>query len=181
MTTCLVAAGVLLLLFSLFCVVAAGGAVFLWRRKSQAQAAGSPGSPGWAAAPVPPSPFVPPAPPAYSDLDGATVVVPLPQRQYGRIVFLSGPVAGSSYDVSPAGLWIGRDASADVIIQSSSVSKRHTWIGVRSDQAVLIDEGSTNGTFLEGQRSDRLRERALAPGDVIVIANDIARFRYDSE
>jgi pSer/pThr/pTyr-binding forkhead associated (FHA) protein len=45
---------------------------------------------------------------------------------------------------------------------------------------VVVDEGSRNGTFLGDPRGMKITERELVPGDVIVLANDAARFRYEA-
>ncbi len=47
---------------------------------------------------------------------------------------------------------LGRDTSARVHIDHSSVSRRHALISIRSDVAILEDLKSRNGTFLDGRR-----------------------------
>jgi len=47
---------------------------------------------------------------------------------------------------------IGRDDSADVRLDSPSVSRRHATIAVSGDRALLADEGSKNGTRVDEQR-----------------------------
>jgi DNA-binding winged helix-turn-helix (wHTH) protein len=46
---------------------------------------------------------------------------------------------------------LGRDPTAEICLDSSTVSRRHARIRVAGDQAVLEDLGSKNGTFLNGQ------------------------------
>ncbi len=46
---------------------------------------------------------------------------------------------------------IGRDPSADVLLNDGTVSRRHARILVESNAAYLEDLGSTNGTTLNGQ------------------------------
>ncbi len=55
---------------------------------------------------------------------------------------------------------IGSDAECDVVLQDSRVSKRHCRIVKEADNYVLIDEDSTNGTFLNGVR---IKEAFLEP------------------
>lgn len=47
---------------------------------------------------------------------------------------------------------IGRDPSADVVLDFSSVSRRHARIVVGAAAVMLEDAGSKNGTFAGGQR-----------------------------
>ena len=61
---------------------------------------------------------------------------------------------------------IGRGLSADVRLESPSVSRRHALVIVDGDDVVLADDRSRNGTWLNGERVTRA---ALAESDVIVI------------
>lgn len=49
-------------------------------------------------------------------------------------------------------LTIGRLGGNDVRLDEGSVSSNHAEIVVRDGQAILIDKGSTNGTFLNGEQ-----------------------------
>jgi DNA-binding winged helix-turn-helix (wHTH) protein len=64
---------------------------------------------------------------------------------------------------------IGRDADADVRIESSTVSRRHARLTVSVDQTVLEDFGSKNGTYLRDQRVTT--PTGLSDGDDIRIGS----------
>lgn len=49
-------------------------------------------------------------------------------------------------------LTVGRLGDNDVALDEASVSSRHAEIEVHDDRAVLRDLGSTNGTFLNGDK-----------------------------
>jgi pSer/pThr/pTyr-binding forkhead associated (FHA) protein len=68
---------------------------------------------------------------------------------------------------------LGRSMSAEVEIDDRSVSRRHALIVLRDGQAVLLDDGSLNGTYLNGERVDHA---VLADGDEIALGE--ARVRY---
>jgi pSer/pThr/pTyr-binding forkhead associated (FHA) protein len=61
---------------------------------------------------------------------------------------------------------IGRLADNTIAIDNSAVSSHHVRIGREGPQFVVEDLGSTNGTFVNG---DRITKRALRHGDTILV------------
>jgi pSer/pThr/pTyr-binding forkhead associated (FHA) protein len=61
-------------------------------------------------------------------------------------------LAGRSAVVGRAGVVVGRDASSDLVLDSSYVSRRHAWVGVAEGGLVVTDRGSVNGTRVAGVR-----------------------------
>lgn len=59
-------------------------------------------------------------------------------------------------------LLIGRSSSCDLTIDDGQMSGRHLKIRPDGDEAVVVDQGSTNGSFLDGS-SDRLRPQQDVP------------------
>jgi S1-C subfamily serine protease/pSer/pThr/pTyr-binding forkhead associated (FHA) protein len=99
---------------------------------------------------------------------------------FGAIVWTKGLLAGQRFEVRPEGMYIGRDNQiAQVVIEDAQVSGRHLWIGVREGQVVVVDSGSTNGTFLNAIAAGRVNEVRLNAGDTIILSEqDVARFVY---
>ncbi len=50
---------------------------------------------------------------------------------------------------------IGRSMTADVELEDWTVSRRHALIVHGDGQSVLLDDGSRNGTWLNGERVER--------------------------
>jgi Ca-activated chloride channel family protein len=69
---------------------------------------------------------------------------------------------------------LGRVSGNDYVLPTGAVSKRHTRIVFTNGQFLLVDLGSTNGTYLNGNRVDTAT--ALAHGDVIAIGGFEYRF-----
>ena len=58
---------------------------------------------------------------------------------------------GQIYDVSKDGVMVGRDLTNAVCLTDLETSRKHCRIVVNNNSAQLIDLGSSNGTFLNGQ------------------------------
>ncbi|MDT3440805.1 MULTISPECIES: FHA domain-containing protein [unclassified Pseudofrankia] len=63
---------------------------------------------------------------------------------------------------------IGRGLSNDVVVNDLLASREHAELLVGRGGAQIVDLGSANGTFVNGQRIDRA---VLSPGDVIAIGH----------
>jgi pSer/pThr/pTyr-binding forkhead associated (FHA) protein len=109
-----------------------------------------------------------------SDVE-ATVIAGL---SFGALHAISGPLSGQTFPLKMDGFYIGRDRTlSQVVIEHPSVSKRHVWVGVREGVVTAIDQSSTNGTYLNALGT-RIGETRLAPGDVLILSDDVARFVY---
>jgi FHA domain-containing protein/uncharacterized protein DUF4864 len=63
------------------------------------------------------------------------------------------PASGSPIEVdAEKQAMVGRDASADVVVNDSSVSRKHARLERWGSNWAVIDQRSANGTFLDGQR-----------------------------
>lgn len=68
---------------------------------------------------------------------------------------------------------IGRKPHNDIALDHRAVSSQHATLTVMLDDVILEDLGSTNGTFINGQKVYRHK---LAEGDKIAIATFELRF-----
>jgi transcriptional regulator of acetoin/glycerol metabolism len=71
---------------------------------------------------------------------------------------------------------LGRDPESEIPLDVAAVSRRHASVRVERGKATLTDLGSTNGTFVEGQR---VQEMELEAGMEIRIGD--AFFKYVEE
>ncbi len=81
-----------------------------------------------------------------------------------RLVIVSGPNRGSAYSLIEGENSIGRQLDNHIVLSSAKVSKRHCAMLVTPQEVFLRDEGSTNGTFVNGTM---VRKIPLKPGDRI--------------
>ncbi len=63
---------------------------------------------------------------------------------------------------------VGRSTECDVALRDPAVSRIHAFIEMDGAWPVVRDRGSTNGTFVNGKRVERLR---LSDGDVLKLGN----------
>lgn len=82
-------------------------------------------------------------------------VIEAPPMQLGHFLNFSIDGAPIRAAIAPAGMTIGRARPAELVITSPEISRRHCRIELFGIDAVLTDLGSTNGTYLDGQRLER--------------------------
>ena len=102
----------------------------------------------------------------------APTPVPTPQHGYA-LRFISGKYQGGEYPL-PANreIVVGRSSELDMVLVEDMVSRRHAKIIVSDEQIVIQDLGSTNGTFVNGEKIKRAK---LNEGDRILIGTSIIK------
>ncbi|MEO5969477.1 MAG: FHA domain-containing protein [Bdellovibrionia bacterium] len=83
-----------------------------------------------------------------------------------KLTVISGPNQGTTYAVQEGELAIGRQAGNAVVLPSSKVSKIHCTLTVTGDEVILKDQGSSNGTFVNGTLT---KFRKIKEGDRISV------------
>jgi hypothetical protein len=69
-----------------------------------------------------------------------------------KLTLLVGRATMKVYDIDQSTIGVGRDEEMDIVIDNPSMSRRHAEIRQEGDGWVVEDMGSSNGTFLHGQR-----------------------------
>ncbi|MGW5238608.1 FhaA domain-containing protein [Monashia sp. NPDC004114] len=134
--------------------------------------------------------------PATAKRGGHEPVAPVPQRQHapGGTAVAQPPVnhppranpsarpwldiGGDRYPLLGSLTTLGRDDTADVVVDDPGVSRRHSEIRVTTDGPHLVtsirDLNSTNGTFVNGER---ITSQRLHDGDRLTLGRTTAIFR----
>jgi hypothetical protein len=87
--------------------------------------------------------------------------------------FISGKYQGGEYPLQESGeLVIGRSSELDMVLIEDMVSRKHAKISLAPGQVTIADLGSTNGTFVNGEKVKRAR---LKEGDRILIGTSILK------
>jgi len=92
-----------------------------------------------------------------------------PEDQKAYIMFISGQLAGKLCYLENRETIIGRAADCDISIKDSRISRHHLQIALEGGQAIIEDLGSTNGTFVNGER---VAKHVLQNGDQVHISSD---------
>ena len=94
-----------------------------------------------------------------------------------QFVMRSGPTPGVTFPLEGDQLTIGRDSTNGVAINDAEISRKHARLVFQGGKYVLEDLGSTNGTFVNGQRLGG--PYVLKPGDVVSLGEQIV-LMYDA-
>lgn len=94
-----------------------------------------------------------------------------------QLTMRSGPNPGTVYALDGDQLSIGRDSSNEITVNDAEVSRRHARLTFQGGKYVLEDMGSTNGTFVNGQRLTG--PRVLKSGEVVSLGEQIV-FVYEA-
>ncbi len=88
---------------------------------------------------------------------------------------IQGPDQGVRFelDARGSGLFLGRDAGNRVQLHDTEVSRRHAEIRIEGENFLLVDLGSSNGTFVN---NERIEQQELASGDQLQIGRTVMLF-----
>jgi len=92
-----------------------------------------------------------------------------PGQAYGNIQATAGALSGKTFKVPKEGLLIGRSPKCQVVLQDDTVSSEHAWIVPSGNEVVVIDKGSSNGTYVNSVESPKVSKIGLRNGDRIFL------------
>ena len=88
-----------------------------------------------------------------------------------QLTMRSGPTPGKIFPLDLEDVRLGRDLSNNIAISDPEVSRHHARFFIQNENVFVEDLGSTNGTFLMGDRISTPQQ--LRSGDVITFGENI--------
>src|SRR5215468_1702904 len=90
--------------------------------------------------------------------------------------FISGKYQGGEFPLRPnREIIIGRSSDLDMVLVEDMVSRKHAKITTDDKNVTIQDLGSTNGTFVNGEK---VRKVELKDGDRILIGTSIIKLVF---
>ncbi len=96
------------------------------------------------------------------------------ENHFGKLILLSDGGPEQEFELGKTRVSIGRATTNDIPLSDGRISRNQARLECAPQAITLIDLGSSNGTYVNGQRIDRI---ALQPGDLISMGG--LQFRYD--
>ncbi len=95
-----------------------------------------------------------------------------------HLIGVQGNYNGYTFALQGENSEIGRDITSTVALpQDTNVSRQHATLHIADSEYILTDEGSSNGTFVNGQRIPSNTPHPLQSGDEIEFGS--SRFRFE--
>jgi len=114
-----------------------------------------------------------PAPPG-APMVGGVGIVPRGGPDMPRLVGIEGPYTGEVFLLTSQNMTVGREPGRDIVLSAdTTVSRNHARITNEGGDLVIYDNGSSNGTYVNGMR---ISMQVLVPGDVVKFGSSVFRF-----
>jgi S1-C subfamily serine protease len=89
----------------------------------------------------------------------------------GSLQCTRGSLQGQRFALTATGIIIGRQPGvAHVLVNDHRASGKHVWIGIDQGKLVAIDQGTTNGTYINDVMRGRITRAELRDGDVVIVS-----------
>ena len=89
-----------------------------------------------------------------------------------QLIMHSGPTPNKVFELTQPVIFIGRDFSNEIVINDPEVSRKHARLTAQTGGYVLEDMGSTNGTFVNGQRL--LGPHLMRDGELVSFGENVS-------
>ena len=87
-----------------------------------------------------------------------------------KLQAITGEFTGQEISVE-RDMLVGRHQDAEILLQSTDISRKHAALLFRDDHVWVKDLNSTNGTFVNGERVEQEQEIELHDGDMLQFAS----------
>src|SRR5690349_17742676 len=111
--------------------------------------------------------------PRIPDRERRRASATMPQLAPGRYLAIEDAGEVVLMAVNAEVVRVGRSPANDIVLDDSSVSRRHALLTVRGEATVILDDRSLNGIQVNGTR---VSEAALKDGDIVVLGHVTLRY-----
>jgi DNA-binding NtrC family response regulator len=100
-------------------------------------------------------------------------------RQTGGVfLVIKGPDRGEAVQLRDQPIYFGSSPNCDLVLTDKTVSRRHLMAVRESDEVVLRDQGSTNGSFIQGSR---FKEITIGYGAEVKVGRTLLKYLPEEE
>jgi DNA-binding NtrC family response regulator len=104
------------------------------------------------------------------------------QNQGGIFLVIKGPDRGEAVRLggspNPEAVSFGSGPQCSLVLSDKTVSRKHLEAQLIGDEVVMLDCGSTNGTFIQGSRFDKI---SIGFGAEVKLGRTVIKFLPDEE
>jgi pSer/pThr/pTyr-binding forkhead associated (FHA) protein len=111
--------------------------------------------------------------PRIPDRERRRASATMPQLAPGRYLAIEDAGEVVLMAVNAEVVRVGRSPANDIVLDDSSVSRRHALLTVRGEATVILDDRSLNGIQVNGTR---VSEAALKDGDIVLLGHVTLRY-----
>ena len=98
------------------------------------------------------------------------------KEQAPCLIMIRGTRQGHRFFITMDEMTLGRDPAVEITISDPSISRRHSVLHLKGDEAFISDLGSSNGTVINGKKVAKGSLTKLAKEDMIRLGNSIFKF-----
>jgi len=89
----------------------------------------------------------------------------------GNLTCVRGMLMGQRFALTATGIIVGRQPGvAHILVNDHRASGKHVWIGIENGRLVAIDQGTTNGTYVNDISRGRITRAELRDGDTVIVS-----------
>lgn len=122
----------------------------------------------------PPQRPIPEPPPAQKQSQIPATCLLTEGESWGKLTVDSGPYSGETFDLNLPLISIGRNPDCNIILsRDESISRNHACIYLKNGEAILSDQGSTHGTFVN---ENKISTYTMKDNSIVQIGKTVMRF-----
>ncbi|MBP9086984.1 MAG: sigma 54-dependent Fis family transcriptional regulator [Kofleriaceae bacterium] len=103
------------------------------------------------------------------------------QGRGGIFLVIKGPDRGETVRLVDQPISFGSGSTCDLALTDNTVSRKHLEAHLIGDEVMMVDTGSTNGSFLIGATDSRIEKIAIGFGAEIKLGRTVIKFLPDEE